>query len=53
MSAAGLKLLDAAVERGVKKFVFSSTCATYGPPDKVPMTEDLPQRPINPMANRN
>ena len=46
--ASGLNLLDAAVESGVKKFVFSSTCATYGPPDRVPMTEDLPQRPINP-----
>ena len=46
--ANGLKLLDAAVECRVKKFVFSSTCATYGPPDRVPMTEDLPQRPINP-----
>jgi UDP-glucose 4-epimerase len=46
--ANGLKLLDAAVECGVKKFVFSSTCATYGPPERVPMTEDLPQRPINP-----
>src|ERR1043165_6250055 len=44
----GLKLLEAAVATGVKKFVFSSTCATYGPPDRVPMTEDLPQRPINP-----
>jgi UDP-glucose 4-epimerase len=44
----GLRLLDAAVAAGVKKFVFSSTCATYGPPDKVPMTEDTPQRPINP-----
>jgi UDP-glucose 4-epimerase len=44
----GLKLLQAAVENGVTKFVFSSTCATYGPPDRVPMTEDLPQRPINP-----
>src|SRR3954471_24205208 len=43
-----LKLADATVECGVKKFVFSSTCATYGPPDKIPMTEDLPQRPINP-----
>ena len=32
----------------MKKFVFSSTCATYGPPDRLPMTEDLPQRPINP-----
>lgn len=44
----GLKLLDAAVECGVKKLVFSSTCATYGPPERLPMTEDLPQRPINP-----
>jgi UDP-glucose 4-epimerase len=44
----GLKLLDAAVAAKVKKFVFSSTCATYGPPDRIPMTEDLPQRPINP-----
>ncbi len=43
-----LKLADAAVACGVKKFVFSSTCATYGPPERVPMTEDLPQRPINP-----
>src|SRR5208282_2722654 len=44
----GLKLLEAAVAAKVGKFVFSSTCATYGPPDRVPMTEDLPQRPINP-----
>lgn len=44
----GIKLLDAAVECSVKKFVFSSTCATYGPPDHIPMTEDLAQRPINP-----
>jgi UDP-glucose 4-epimerase len=46
--AKGLELLQASVDAGVKKFVFSSTCATYGPPDRVPMTEDLPQRPINP-----
>lgn len=46
--ANGLNLLDAAVESGVRKFVFSSTCATYGPPDRLPMTEDLPQRPISP-----
>lgn len=44
----GLKLLNAARAGKVKKFVFSSTCATYGPPDRVPMTEDLPQHPINP-----
>src|SRR2546429_9420833 len=46
--ASGLNLLDAAIEAKVRKFVFSSTCATYGPPDRIPMTEDLPQRPINP-----
>src|SRR5437773_8835270 len=44
----GVKLLEAAVAVGVRKVVFSSTCATYGPPERVPMTEDLPQRPVNP-----
>ncbi|MBI5384434.1 MAG: UDP-glucose 4-epimerase GalE [Verrucomicrobia bacterium] len=44
----GAKLLSASVAAGVRKFVFSSTCATYGFPDRIPMTEDLPQRPINP-----
>ena len=46
--ANGVNLLDAAVGAGVRKFVFSSTCATFGPPDRVPMDETLPQRPINP-----
>lgn len=46
--AGGLNLADAAVAAGVQKFIFSSTCATYGPPDRVPMDESLPQRPINP-----
>src|SRR5436190_1238350 len=40
--AGGLNLLDAAVAAGVKKFVFSSTCATYGVPEQMPMTEALP-----------
>ncbi len=44
----GINLLDAAVAAGVGKIVFSSTCATYGPPERVPMDESLPQRPINP-----
>lgn len=44
----GLNLADAAIAAGVRKFIFSSTCATYGPPDRVPMDESLPQRPINP-----
>jgi len=43
-----LKFVDAAVDCGVKKFVFSSTCATYGVPEALPITEQTPQRPINP-----
>lgn len=43
-----LALADAAVAHGAGKFVFSSTCAVYGLPDRSPMTEDLPRRPINP-----
>ncbi|NJL48614.1 MAG: UDP-glucose 4-epimerase GalE [Leptolyngbyaceae cyanobacterium SM2_5_2] len=43
-----LRLLDAMVEAGVKNFVFSSTCATYGMPQALPITETHPQNPINP-----
>lgn len=46
--AATLTLLEGMLRHGIKKFVFSSTCATYGIPQKMPMTEDLPQAPINP-----
>tara|TARA_Y100000994_G_C15637787_1_gene419906 strand:- start:479 stop:1204 length:726 start_codon:yes stop_codon:yes gene_type:complete len=46
--AYGINLLDAAIEAKVQKFVFSSTCATYGIPNVIPMTEDLPLNPINP-----
>lgn len=46
--AHGLNLLDACVAARVRKFVFSSTCATYGMPDTVPIHEEVPQRPINP-----
>lgn len=41
-------LLQTMIETGVRKFVFSSTCATYGVPETLPITEDLPQKPINP-----
>jgi UDP-glucose 4-epimerase len=44
----GVGLLEAAVAAGVKKFVFSSTCAVYGNPARFPMTEDLPMQPVNP-----
>ncbi|MBW4620494.1 MAG: UDP-glucose 4-epimerase GalE [Cyanosarcina radialis HA8281-LM2] len=43
-----LTLLEAMLAAGVKKFVFSSTCATYGVPKTVPIPEDHPQEPINP-----
>lgn len=43
-----LSLLDAMRESGVAKIVFSSTTATYGSPEKVPISEDEPQRPISP-----
>jgi UDP-glucose 4-epimerase len=46
--ANGLNLLEAAVETGVRRFVFSSTCAVYGMPERVPITEDLPEQPVNP-----
>jgi UDP-glucose-4-epimerase GalE len=43
-----LGLLDSAVECGVKRLVFSSTCATYGDPRTVPLDETHPQAPVNP-----
>jgi len=42
-----LNLLEACAAAGVRNFVFSSTCATYGDQDGVLLTEDTPQRPIN------
>ena len=46
--ANGLNLLDAMVSTGTERLVFSSTCAIFGPPERVPIDEDLPKRPINP-----
>jgi UDP-arabinose 4-epimerase len=43
-----LNLLDAMRESGVGRIVFSSTCATYGAPQQIPIPEDHPQRPVNP-----
>jgi UDP-glucose 4-epimerase len=44
----GIHLVEAMRKAGVGKIIFSSTCATYGVPERMPMTEDLPQRPANP-----
>ena len=41
-------LIESAVKGGVKHFIFSSTAATYGIPDRIPVHEDMPIRPINP-----
>lgn len=41
-------LIEAAVKGGVRHFIFSSTAATYGIPESVPVREDSPKRPINP-----
>ncbi len=46
-----LNLLDALRRHRIDRFVFSSTCATYGLPDKVPITEDEKQKPINPYGH--
>jgi len=43
-----LNLLDAMLDAGVRDVVFSSTCATYGEPQRVPIAEDHPQSPVNP-----
>lgn len=44
----GLSLLNTALEVGVKKIIFSSTCAVYGEPAKVPIEENIPRQPVNP-----
>jgi UDP-glucose 4-epimerase len=43
-----LHLLDALRDNGVNRFIFSSTCATYGVPQRIPIDEQHPQWPINP-----
>ncbi|PAV07046.1 UDP-glucose 4-epimerase GalE [Methanosphaera cuniculi] len=43
-----MNLLHVMLKHDVKKFIFSSTCATYGIPQKIPLVEDHPQNPINP-----
>ncbi len=47
-TAASRALIEAVVGSGVKHFIFSSTAATYGIPEEVPVTEASPTRPINP-----
>lgn len=44
----GISLLNAVQESKVRNFIFSSTCAVYGMPEKVPISEDTPRQPVNP-----
>jgi UDP-arabinose 4-epimerase len=46
-----LTLLEAMLDHGINNFIFSSTCATYGVPHQVPITEDHSQAPINPYGH--
>jgi len=46
--ANGLNLVDAMISAGVEKIIFSSTCAIFGPPERVPIDETMTPRPINP-----
>jgi UDP-glucose-4-epimerase GalE len=48
---ASLTLMETMRRNGVTKIVFSSTCATYGEPNRVPIVEDAAQKPINPYGN--
>jgi UDP-glucose-4-epimerase GalE len=45
---AGLRLLNATLDAGIRRFVFSSTCAVYGMPAQIPITEEIPREPVNP-----
>lgn len=45
-----VRLLAALQRHAVKRFVFSSTCAVYGVPERMPITEDMPRRPASPYA---
>jgi UDP-glucose 4-epimerase len=47
-TAGTLNLLEAMKQHEVKRFVFSSTCAVYGDPQKIPLTEDQPRNPVSP-----
>lgn len=47
-TAGTVSLLSAMDQAGVKRLVFSSTCATYGEPASMPIVETMPQKPINP-----
>jgi UDP-glucose-4-epimerase GalE len=46
--AAALSLANCALDAGIRRFVFSSSCAVYGVPDRMPIAEQMPREPVNP-----
>lgn len=46
--AAALSLLNSVLDAGIRRFVFSSTCAVYGVPSVIPVSEEVPRTPVNP-----
>jgi UDP-glucose-4-epimerase GalE len=46
--AGALSLLNSVLDAGIRRFVFSSSCAVYGVPEKIPITEQAPRKPVNP-----
>src|SRR5206468_10645922 len=46
-----LNLMECMRRNQINRIVFSSSCVTYGTPEKMPITEDLPQNPVNPYGN--
>ena len=46
--AGSINLLEAMRDHGVSQMIFSSSCATYGIPDRLPISENTPQQPVNP-----
>jgi len=49
--ANGIQLLSAVQKAGVTRFIHSSSCSTYGIPERIPITEEMPQNPINPYGH--
>ena len=46
--AGALRLLNSALDGGIRRFVFSSSCAVYGVPERIPISEQTPREPVNP-----
>jgi UDP-glucose-4-epimerase GalE len=48
---AAIGLLNSALDTGIRRFVFSSTCAVYGKPERIPIPETTPREPVNPYGS--